>query len=149
MAIAAASLSALLAYGGQAMVLVFAVIIPGTLLILAAGRAVFAPLFNWSLQHVARLDAAAYARPLIERDIALEVAAEGNFYGRSSFSAESPAGNTAASLWAAADAGLHGHRAARAARRPAAADPEEDGHCRQATCLRGAIACATQAAGLA
>lgn len=101
MAISVASLSALLAYGGQAMVLVFAVIIPGTLLILAAGRAVFAPLFNWSLQHVARLDAAAYARPLIERDIALEVAAEGNFYGRSSFSAESPAGNTAASLWAA------------------------------------------------
>ncbi|MCY3896278.1 MAG: hypothetical protein OXG17_07405 [Chloroflexi bacterium] len=101
MAIAVASLSALLAYGGQAMVLVFAVIIPGTLLILAAGRAVFGPLFDWSLQHVARRDAAAYARPLIERDIALEVAAEGNFYGRSSFSAESPAGNTAASLWAA------------------------------------------------
>ena len=101
MAIAVAALFALLAYGGQAMVLVFAVIIPGTLLLLAAGRAVFAPLFDWSLQHVSRLDAAAFARPLVERDIALEVAAEGNFYGRSSFSQETPAGNSAASLWAA------------------------------------------------
>lgn len=102
LAIAVASLSALLAFGGQAMVLVFAVIIPGALLILAAGRAVFAPLFDWSLQHVSRLDAAAYARPLVERDIALELAAEGNFYGRSSFSMASPAGNSAAILWAAA-----------------------------------------------
>ncbi len=101
-AMAAASLCALLVFGSDAVVLIFAVIVPGALLLVAAGRAAFAPLFDWTLRHASRLDAAAYARPLIERDIALEVAAEGSFYGRGSFGPSSPAGNAAASLWAAA-----------------------------------------------
>ncbi len=100
-AIAIASLSALLAYGGDALVLIFAVIVPGALLLIAAARTVFAPTFDWTLRHVSRIDAAAYARPLIERDVALEVAAEGESYGRGSFSARRPASNAAASLWAA------------------------------------------------
>ena len=101
MAIAVASLTALLAYGGDAIVLVFTVIVPGTLLLIAAARTVFPKTFDWTLRHVSRIDAAACARPLIERDIALEVAAEGESYGRGSFSARRPASNAAASLWAA------------------------------------------------
>ncbi|MYD94904.1 MAG: hypothetical protein F4Y02_14700 [Chloroflexi bacterium] len=101
MAIAVASLTALLAYGGDAFVLVFTVFVPGALLLIAAARTVFAPTFDWALRHVSRTDAAAYARPLIERDIALEVAAEGESYGRGSFSARRPARDAAASLWAA------------------------------------------------
>ena len=100
MAIAVASLTALVAYGGDAIVLVFAVIVPGALLLIAAARTVFSPLFDWSLRHASRLDAASYARPLIERDVALEVAAEGQSYGRGSLSARRPASNAAASLWA-------------------------------------------------
>lgn len=100
-AIAVASLTAVLAHGGEAIVLVFTVIVPGALLLIAAARTVFAPTFDWTLRHVSRIDAAAYARPLIERDIALEVAAEGESYGRGSFSARRPARDAAASLWAA------------------------------------------------
>ena len=101
MAIAVASLTALLAYGGDAIILVFTVIVPGALLLIAAARTVFPKTFDWTLRHVSRIDAAAYARPLIERDIALEVAAEGESYGRGSFSARRPARDAAASLWAA------------------------------------------------
>ncbi len=108
MAIVVTSLAALLAYGGGAIALVFAVIVPGALLLVAAARTVFAPIFDWTLRHVSRLDAAAYARPLVERDIALEVAAEGQSYGRGSFGAGSPASHAAASLWAVKTLGSMG-----------------------------------------
>lgn len=100
-AIAIASLAALLTFGGDAIGLVVIIIVPIILFFVAATRLVFAPIFDWALRHRSRLDAAAYARPLIERDVALEVAAEGESYGRGSFSARRPASNAAASLWAA------------------------------------------------
>ena len=80
--VAVAALVALLAYGVDAIVLVLAVIGPGALLGLAAARPFFAPVFDWSLRHVSRFDASSYACPLVKRDIGLEIAAEGQFYGR-------------------------------------------------------------------
>ena len=97
----AAAAAALLAYGGNALVLVLAVIAPGALLGVAAARPVFAPIFDWTLRHVSRLDASAYARPLVERDIGLEIVAEGQFYRRGTFNPGGPSSNAAASLWAA------------------------------------------------
>ena len=47
--------------------------------------AAFPGMYAWVLPRVSPLDAAAYARPIIERDAALQVVADREFYGRSPY----------------------------------------------------------------
>ena len=65
--------------------------------------AAFPSLYAWVLPRVSSLDAAAYARPIIERDAALQVVADREFYGRS------PYHRNRSDRTAWADAVLHGH----------------------------------------
>ena len=88
------------------------------LIAIPVGAAVFAAafpsLYAWMLPRVSPLDAAAYTRPIIERDAALQVVADREFYGRNPYH-RSRNDRTA---WA--DAVLHGQGfAAPAARRQA------------------------------
>lgn len=59
------------------------------LIAIPVGAAVFASAFPsmyaWVLPRVSPLDAAAFARPIIERDAALQVVADREFYGRSPY----------------------------------------------------------------
>lgn len=59
------------------------------LIAIPVGAAVFAAafpsLYAWMLPRVSPLDAAAYARPIIERDAALQVVADREFYGRNPY----------------------------------------------------------------
>ncbi|MCY3748544.1 MAG: hypothetical protein OXG64_04530 [Chloroflexi bacterium] len=76
------------------------------LIAIPVGAAVFAAafpaLYAWVLPRVSPLNAAAFARPIIERDAALQVVADREFYGRSPYH-RSRSDRTA---WA--DAVLHG-----------------------------------------
>ena len=64
--------------------------------------AAFPGMYAWMLPRVSLLDAAAYARPIIERDAALQVVADREFYGRSPYHRS----RSDRTVWA--DAVLHG-----------------------------------------
>lgn len=51
----------------------------------SAFAAAFPGMYAWVLPRISQLDAAAYARPIIERDAALQVVADREFYGRSPY----------------------------------------------------------------